>query len=300
MSPEKTEMQTLTKARLLVVVSAAFYALCLALPQQNTRKMPHIVFVIGDHEYSSESTLPALAEELKKRYGFQTTVLKSFPDQDAERDIPGLEALARADLAVFYLRWRQLPREQVEHIRAYVDSGKPVIGFRTTTHAFNYPKGHELEKWNAFGAEVLGSPPGWGNGHTHYGHTSSTDVTIVPEAASHPILKGVDKEFHVRSWLYHVVPNYPPASATRLLMGRSVNPEKKDAVENPVAWTYKTAAGGRVFTTTLGHPEDFRVEAFQRLVVNAVHWASGLPVPDTWAGKMTIDVPYRGMRSAGK
>jgi type 1 glutamine amidotransferase len=83
-------------------------------------------------------------------------------------------------------------------------------------------------------------------------------------------------------------------------MGRSVNPEKKDAVENPVAWTYKTAAGGRVFTTTLGHPEDFRVEAFQRLVVNAVHWTSGLQVPDTWAGKMTIDVPYRGMRGAGK
>ena len=115
-----------------------------------------------------------------------------------------------------------------------------------------------------------------------------------------PILKGVDKEFHVRSWLYHVVPSYPPSSATRLLMGRSVNPEKKDAVENPVAWTYRTAAGGRVFTTTLGHPEDFRVEAFQRLVVNAVHWASGLPVPDAWAGKMNIDVPYRGMRSDGE
>jgi type 1 glutamine amidotransferase len=262
--------------------------------------MPHIVFVIGDHEYSSESTLPALAEELKKRYGFPTTVLKSFPDQNAERDIPGLEALKRADLAVFYLRWRQLPKEQVEHIRAYVDSGKPVIGFRTTTHAFNYPKGHELEKWNAFGADVLGSPPGWGSGHTHYGHTSSTDVTIIPEAASHPILKGVDKEFHVRSWLYHVVPQYPPSSATRLLMGRAVNPEKKDAVENPVAWTYQTAAGGRVFTTTLGHPEDFRLEAFQRLVVNAVHWTSGLPVPDSWAGKMNIDVPYRGMRSPAK
>jgi type 1 glutamine amidotransferase len=298
MAPERTEMQTFRKTRLLVVVSAALSTLCFA--QQNTRKMPHIVFVIGDHEYSSESTLPALAEELKKRYGFQTTVLKSFPDQNAERDIPGLEALKRADLAVFYLRWRQLPKEQVEHIRAYVDSGKPVIGFRTTTHAFNYPKGHELEKWNAFGADVLGSPPGWGSGHTHYGHTSSTDVSIIPEAVSHPILKGVDKEFHVRSWLYHVVPKYPPSSATRLLMGKSVNPEKKDAVENPVAWTYQTAAGGRVFTTTLGHPEDFRVEAFQRLVANAVHWTSGLPVPDTWAGKMNIDVPYRGMRSPGK
>ena len=39
-------------------------------------------------------------------------------------------------------------------------AGKPVVAFRTTTHAFNYPKGHELEKWNAFAADYLGGPPG--------------------------------------------------------------------------------------------------------------------------------------------
>src|SRR5207249_1674067 len=51
-----------------------------------------------------------------------------------ERDIPGLEALATADLAVFFLRWRALPQEQLRPIRAYLDSGRPVIGFRTSTH----------------------------------------------------------------------------------------------------------------------------------------------------------------------
>ena len=270
--------------------------LCLAGLVAGEGQRPRIVFVTGDHEYSSEETMPALAVELEKRYRFRATVLKAFPDENEERNIPGLEALARADLAVFFLRWRQLPEEQVEQIRKYVDSGKPVIGFRTTTHAFNYPKGHELAQWNAFGEEVLGSPPGWGGGHFHYGHRSSTDVYVIPEAASHPILEGVDKTFHVRSWLYHVLPGYPPPEAVRLLMGKAANPERANAIDNPVAWTYRTRAGGRVFTTTLGHPEDFQVEAFQRLIVNAIHWAVGMDVPKTWGGKMNIHVAYHGIR----
>jgi type 1 glutamine amidotransferase len=261
---------------------------------------PLVVFVAGDHEYSGEQTLPLLAKELEKRYGLRTLVLKSAPDQNGEKDIPGLEALEKADLAVFFLRWRLLPKEQVEKIRAYLDSGRPVMGFRTSTHAFNYPAGHELKEWNAFGKFALGAPPGWGReGHTHYGHNSSTDVSVIPEAAKHPTLTGVDKAFHVRSWLYHVLPNYPPPDATRLLSGHAVEPDKP-AIDNPVAWTWKTKAGGRVFTTTMGHPEDFGVEAFQRLVVNGIHWALGLPVPKAWAGRMPIDVPYRGMvKSAG-
>src|SRR5882757_7956556 len=66
---------------------------------------PLIVFVTGDHEYSSEETLPLIAAELEKNYGFRTRVLKAFPDQNSEENIPGLEALKEADLVVFYLRW---------------------------------------------------------------------------------------------------------------------------------------------------------------------------------------------------
>jgi type 1 glutamine amidotransferase len=270
--------------------------LCVAAQPLAQPKKPHVVFVTGDHEYSSEATMPIIAAALEKHYGMRVTVLKSSPDENGETDIPGLEALDTADLAVFFLRWRQLPKEQLAHIQKYLDAGKPVVAFRTTTHAFNYPKGHELERWNAFAADYLGGPPGWGNGHYHYGHKSSTDVSVIPEAAKHPILTGVEKNFHVASWLYHVRPNYPPADATLLLMGHAVNPDRKDAVDNPVAWTWKNKAGGRVFMTTLGHPDDFRVESFQRLVINGIHWALGKPVPKKWAGRMNIDVAYHGIR----
>lgn len=260
-------------------------------------KRPHIVFVSGDHEYGSESTFPILAAELETHYGMRTTVLKSFPDENAEENIPGLEALANADVAVFFLRWRRLPAEQIEHIRKYLNSGKPVVAFRTTTHAFNYPKGHPMEIWNSFAPAYLGAPPGWGNGHYHYGHKSSTDVRIVAGAESDSILTGVAPSFHVRSWLYHVLPNFPPADAKQLLIGRSVDSEKKDPVENPVAWTWRNKANAKVFVTTLGHPEDFQVESFQRLVINGIHWAAGKSVPKKWAGKFNVDVKYHGIRA---
>lgn len=262
-----------------------------------SREKPLVVFVTGDHEYSSEATMPLLAKELEKNYNMRTVVLKSHPDQNAEENIPGLEALKEADLAVFFLRWRRLPEDQVKHIDDYLNSGKPVVGFRTSTHAFNYPEGHALHKWNAFGERAFGSPPGWGGAanHTHYGHESSTDVSVIQKAADHPVLTGVDKNFHVRSWLYKVLPEYPAKGSTWLLMGRSVDPNTKDAIENPVAWTWQSASGARTFMTTMGHPEDFQQEAMQRLCVNAIHWALDKPVPQTWKGKFDINVPYRGM-----
>ena len=266
-------------------------------PPVKPEKRLNIVFVVGDHEYSSEETMPAIAAELVNRYGFTATVLKAHPDENSETDIPGLQALEKADLAVFFLRWRRLPKEQVEQIGRYLDSGRPVVAFRTTTHAFNYPRGHELEKWNGFAADYLGAPPGWGKGHFHYGHRSSTDVSVNAQAAKHPVLTGVALSFHVTSWLYHVLPNYPPAGAERLLIGKSVNPDRPDAIENPVAWTWKNKAGGRVFMTTLGHPDDFKVEAFQRLMINGVHWAAGKRPPQKWAGPVKIDVKYHGIRT---
>ena len=280
---------------LLFLVSTCIACTTLLFAQSSQKgKKPLVVFVTGDHEYSGEETLPIIAAELEKHYGMKTIVLKASPDYNSEENIPGLDALKEADLAVFFLRWRRLPADQLAHIEAYLKSGKPVMGFRTTTHAFHFPEGDPNEKWNAFGEFALNAPPGWGGAakHTHYGHESSTDVRVIPEQAGNPILTGVAPNFHVRSWLYRVLPDYPVKGSTWLLMGKAVNPDK-EAIENPVAWTGTNSFGGRVFMTTLGHPEDFRQVPFQRLVINAVHYELGLKVPKKWKGKMDIQVPYR-------
>ena len=260
------------------------------------RRKPLVVFVTGDHEYSGEETLPLMAAELEKNYGFRTKVLKASPNQNSEKNIPDLSALEEADLAVFFLRWRQLPPDQLASIEKYLKTGKPVMGFRTTTHAFNFPKGHESEKWNAFGEFALNAPPGWAGkaAHTHYGHKSTTDVSIIEAAKNHPILTGVARNFHVNSWLYRVLPDYPTKGSEWLLMGKSVNPDKA-AIDNPVAWTGTNSYGAKIFVTTLGHPEDFQEESFQRLIINAIHWEIGKKVPKKWKGKIEINVPYRGI-----
>lgn len=257
-------------------------------------KSPLIVFVCGDHEYSGETTLPLLAKTLESQYKFRTQILKSSPDQNGETDIPGLEALANADLVVFYLRWRRLPAAQLAWIEAYLKSGKPVIGLRTTSHAFNYPKGDPLEAWNRWGPEVFGTPPGWNaEGHTHFGHQSTTTVLLDGGHASHPILTGVQTPFAAASWLYRVLPKYPPADATILLRGESVNPNKPAEI-NPIAWTWKNKYGATSFYTSLGHPGDFALEPFQRLLVNAIHWTLDRQPPKKWA-RLKIEVPYRGI-----
>jgi hypothetical protein len=187
---------TFIKQFFFVFFLASFFGF--GLPQKVDKdpiQKPLIVFVTGDHEYGGEETLPLIAAELEKNYGFRTKVLKAYPDYNSEENIPGLEVLKGADVAVFFLRWRRLPADQVKHIEDYLKSGKPVVGFRTTTHAFNYPQGHELEKWNSFGELAFNAPPGWGGraNHTHYGHESSTDVRIIPEAAKNPILSELAK-----------------------------------------------------------------------------------------------------------
>ena len=258
---------------------------------------PRVVFVCGDHEYGGESTLPLVAAELEKNYGLACTVLKSVPDQNGETDIPGLDALDSAQLAVFYLRWRRLPASQLAPIERYMKSGRPMMAFRTTSHAFRYPKGDSLESWNAWAAEAFGAPPGWGaDGHTHFGHKSTTDVKVA--APGHPITAGVAPAFSVRSWLYRVRPKWPPADAQILLNGTAIGPDKP-AEENPVAWTWTNRHGGRTLYTSLGHPEDFAVEPFQRFIVQGLQWCLNPKRKPSWKGPAEIRVPYRGMVKTG-
>src|SRR5207253_5486188 len=101
------------------------------------------VLVSGDEEYRSEEALPQLAKILARHHGFKCTVLFAVDPKDGtinpnvNNNIPGLEALKTADLMVIFTRFRDLPDEQLKHIVDYVESGKPIIGLRTATHAFN-------------------------------------------------------------------------------------------------------------------------------------------------------------------
>ena len=104
-------------------------------------KGKHIVFLAGDHEYRSEESLPELARILAKHHGFKCTVLFNIDPETGEivagnSNMPGLETLKTADLAVVFLRFQNFPKEQMQHFVDYLKRGGPVVGMRTATHAF--------------------------------------------------------------------------------------------------------------------------------------------------------------------
>jgi type 1 glutamine amidotransferase len=64
----------------------------------------------------------------------------------------------------------------------------------------------------------------------------------------------------------------------------------------PVAWT-KTYTGSsgepdRIFTTTMGHPMDFRNEGFRRMIVNACYWAVGLEKKISGTSNVEFVAPF--------
>src|SRR5262245_55213353 len=133
-------------------------------------KGKHIVLISGDEEYRSEEAMPQLARILAKHHGFTCTVLFAIDKKDGTinpneiRNVPGLEKLARADLMVNFLRWRDLPDEQMKHVVDYVEAGKPIVGLRTATHAFKLDRSSKYLRWTwnsrdwdgGFGRQVLG------------------------------------------------------------------------------------------------------------------------------------------------
>jgi len=46
-----------------------------------------------------------------------------------------------------------------------------------------------------------------------------------------------------------------------------------------VAWAWENEWGGKVFGTSFGHPGDFAEESFNRMLVNACHWAVDKELP---------------------
>lgn len=273
-----------------------------------------VVLIAGDEEYRSEETLPQLGKILSVQHGFDCRVVFPIDPQTGRIDpnngtnIPGLEALADADLMIIATRFRALPDAQMQHIDNYLRRGGAVIGLRTATHAFNFPKGSnwshysngyggEKKEWqDGFGRLVLGEK--WISHHGQH-KSQSTRGVIVEDQKDHPILRGVTDIWGPTD-VYGV--RLPlPGDSQPLVLGQVVNRKGKmqqgdplygmrptdteaDTSKNtpmmPIAWTksYQTPGGktGQAVTTTMGSSTDFLNEGVRRLIVNSVYYLTGL------------------------
>ena len=222
-------------------------------------KRPHVAIIVSDDHYGADVTLPIYADELREKYNCRVSILHG----EGGSNIHGIAELKKADCLIVFVRRLALPKEQLDAIRAYVASGRPVIGLRTASHAFDtkgkIPEG--CDNWVEFDAEVLG-----GNYHNHAGNALGSDIAIVPEMKDHPILKGVQPlKWHSTGSLYFTKPI--KKDCTLLMTGTIPGGEPE-----PVLW-FRKHGESTVIYCGLGHPDDFKTEQFRKLLANMVLWS---------------------------
>lgn len=203
----------------------------------------------GSFEYDSEESLTIFQNYIEENYAVKSTLI-IFQSEDDEKS---LEPIEDTDVLLVFTRRLNTEGKELERFKSYCEQGKPVVGVRTASHAF--------QNWLAFDKKVLG-----GNYDGHYGSGPEVSVEINPDAKDHPILQRVSN-FHSHGSLYK---NTPIAEDTTLLLTG-----KTEEHFEPVAWT-RVHQGGRVFYTSLGHQKDFTDEPdFLCLLANAVFWVAG-------------------------
>lgn len=259
-------------------------------------KGKHVVLISGDEEYRSEEAMPMLGKILSERHGFKCTVLFSINKETGEIDpneqtnIPGMSSVAEADFVILGLRFRELPDSETKFLYDYVEAGKPLLGLRTSTHAFKYGrlKDSPYAKWSfnskeydgGFGRQILGET--WINHHGKHGGESTRGV-IVEENKDHPLLRGVEDVWGDTD-VYGI--KKLPDDAKVLLDGQVIagmkptDPPvegKKNDPMMPVAWVREDK---KVICTTMGAATDFVAPGLRRFVVNSAYWAAGLEIPE--------------------
>lgn len=261
----------------------------------------HVVLLAGDEEYRSEEAMPMLAKILSTHHGFKCTVLFSAnPDgtinPNLATSLENPQTLNSADAIVMSIRFRKWSDDTMKIFDAAIQRGIPIVGLRTSTHAFQLPPTSAFKQYNSFGKDVLGEK--W---VSHWGNHKSEATRSVVEAANakSPLLQGVGEIFG-DSDVYEA---HPPADATILLRGQvlsGMSPTDAPAVREkprstdkqmqdvntpmmPIAWTreVKNASGktNKVLCTTMGAATDLADESLRRLVVNGVFYGLDLPVP---------------------
>lgn len=209
----------------------------------------HIHMISGSRQYESEPSLLEFRKVIELQFdGAKVTVSRG---EDAGDHLPDLEGLAEADLMFVFARRMRLPEDQLNLIKRHIENEKPVIGIRTASHAFQ--DFLEMDSL-VFGGDYSG-----------HGRPEPVRISFAGHAGSHPVMAGIDLWEHT-GMIYH---NPDPGPNTQILLyGEGLD----SGIFEPVAWTNRYGRSGRAFYTSLGYPEDFADENFQRMILNAISW----------------------------
>jgi len=191
---------------------------------------------------------------------------------------PGVDAVFSADLD-----WPKDPKilEGVKSIVYYSRSAGDIVfdpkRRKETAKLFDAGVGFATIHWATatndakLGTDYLDLLGGW----FHFNHSGLNvgKYPLVQLDPNHPVSQG---------WA-------PYPLHDEIYLNLKFHPESKplvrvtvDGKDQIVAWVHerKNQNGGRSFGTTLGHFHDnFRIEAFRKMIVNGILWSAGLEVP---------------------
>ena len=247
-------------------------------------KRPLVAFIIAENEYQANRTLPEFAHELllKKGVNCEFALGKEEYKEPNIHNIENLQILKDADLAVIFVRRRALPSEQMSIIKEYINSGKPVLGIRTASHAFSINQvvpitggglvaataqvAESMDQWPEFDKDILG-----GNYIGHYGNIDVGIVfSMVPGMENHPLFKGVSPENFIG----------PVALNESLYQNRPLRAENvqvllegtiPDNPAEPVLWINHREKGPIIYTS-MGHWDHWKIEQFRQIMFNSVDY----------------------------
>ena len=215
----------------------------------------NITFLIAEREYHTERTLPKFAQSfLSKKY--RIAFCEAEKEGDGRHLLKNASAIEEADLLFLSVRRRAFSKRVMLNIKKHVGDGKPILGIRTSSHAFDLrkeslPSGHQ--EWKDWDREVIG-----GNYDGHLGKGLNCTVMGISSLNSHQILNKVELPFSTPATLYRNSPL--PKPSIPLLIGTV-----DGFPAEPVAWIHRTSQK-ESFYTSLGHIEDFQKPSFNQLL----------------------------------
>jgi type 1 glutamine amidotransferase len=228
-----------------------------------------------DHPYGSHMymhTCGVLAQCAALTPGVETVVSKGWP-----RDPKTLEGVKSMVVYTSPAAELLLDGPHRDEVDALVKDGVGLV----TIHWASTVRKDNLER---LGPTWLGYLGGTWVSNVGLSGGKSRLTRLAPD---HPICRGwsefeIDDEYYLNP----IIKEAKPFLQVR----------ERNGAEVVVGWLYERPDGGRSFATTLGHPyRNFQIEAFRRMLVNAILWSAHLEIPQGGApvelGEETLALP---------
>jgi glucose/arabinose dehydrogenase/type 1 glutamine amidotransferase len=166
-----------------------------------------------------------------------------------------------------------LVADRLQQVGKQMKRGCGLVTIHWTVFLPNDKAGEQILDWVGGYFDYQSGPPP----RRWLGDIQHVTAMVKPGTPDHPICRGI-KPFEVREEFYYRLRFRPDDRRRKPILLAPIPGEKEEQV---VAWAVERADGGRGFGFTGGHYFDnWKLDPFRKLVLNAIAWTAHADVPD--------------------